>query len=170
MKKLLSIILSTFMMLMTLSVVASASDSISENDEIVVSTETVYLDDGSTLTITTKVNQHQFVSNMATYASSGSRFVSGNKEVKNEKDGELIWKYVLTGEYTVVDGVSSVCTNAYYTYTINDSKWSINDPSTSYSDNVAYGYCVFKKKVLFITTNTITVDISLTCDVNGVLS
>ncbi len=95
---------------------------------------------------------------------------NGEMQIREDKDGKLIWKYVLTGEYTVVDGVSSVCTNAYYTYTINDSKWSINDPSTSYSDNVAYGYCVFKKKVLFITTNTITVDISLTCDVNGVIS
>ena len=96
---------------------------------------------------------------------------NGTKEVTlyNSSD-EVQWIYYLVGTFTVETGVSSVCTNSTFSYTIYDNSWSLTDHSNSYSGNAAYGTAVFKRKVLFITTSTQNIDARVMCDVNGVIS
>lgn len=83
---------------------------------------------------------------------------------------EIEWEYTLTATFSYVYGVSATCTNADYSYTIYDDSWKFSDGSTSRSGATAYGYGTFKNKFLFITTKTVEIDLSMTCDVYGNLS
>lgn len=83
---------------------------------------------------------------------------------------EVLWTYTLNATYEVNTGISAVCTSANYVIDINDSNWKFSDGNAYYSSNVAYGVGVFKHKILFITTQTVNIDLALTCDVNGNLS
>lgn len=84
--------------------------------------------------------------------------------------GELEWEYTLTATFSYVYGSSVTCTDASYDYSIYDTSWKFSNGSASHSGATAYGYGTFKNKVLFITTKTINVDLSITCDVYGNLS
>lgn len=81
----------------------------------------------------------------------------------------LLWKVVLTGYYTY-DGTTSSCTNASCSVTIYESSWSKKSSVSSYSGDTAYCTAVIVRKVLGITVDTRTINMSLTCDPNGVLS
>ncbi len=163
MKKTIFSILLLVCMLAALFVPAYASEPVTAGAEFqVCSTNIEYFEDGSYLVTTIK----ETPSPRATvYSKSGSKDVI----LYNSAD-EVQWIYSLIGTYTIETGVSVVCTNSTFTYTIYVNKWSLTEHDNWYSGNVAYGTAVFKKKVLFITTSTQNLDGAVACDVYGVIS
>ena len=128
----------------------------------------IYLEDGSYITTVLHV-EDTTADSMASRATTTTK--KGSKTVScKDSDGTVKWTYVLTGEFSVVQGVSATCTSATYTQTIYDDEWSFSNGAATKSGNVAYGVGTFKQKFLFITIETANIDISITCDVNGNLS
>lgn len=84
-----------------------------------------------------------------------------------DSDGNLEWKYTLTGTFNYTYGVSASCTNASYTKTINNTSWSFSNGNATASGATATGVGTFTKKWLFITTDTVNVNLTLTCDKYG---
>ena len=123
------------------------------------SSSITYNDDGSYFVTTVEI----ISSSRAT-----AQTVSGIKNVHlyNSSD-ELVWTHTIVGTFTLVKGVSVQCTNSTYSSTIYDDSWSLTAHDNYYSGNIAYGTATYKKKVLFITTNTYDVNAGLKCDVNG---
>lgn len=156
MKKTLSIILAIFSLLFAFSFSISASDQLTTTD---TDTYIEYYEDGS-YSVTT-VTQSP-AARATTYIVTGEKVVN----LYNSGD-ELQWTYTLIGKFTVVYGESVVCTSSTYTYEIYHSGWSLTAHDNTYRNNIAGGTATFKKKVLFITTNTIDVDVEIGCDVYG---
>ena len=127
-----------------------------------VSKDTQYFEDGSYLVTTIKASPS---SRASIYTRTGTKEVI----LYNSSD-EVQWNYYLIGTFTVETGVSAVCTNSTYSYTIVNDKWSLKSHNNYYSGNIAYGEATFKKKVLLITTNTYDIEIYVACDANGVIS
>lgn len=166
MKKIISIILTTVILVSISCLTASATtyDALSKN-EIVVSETTEYFEDGSS--ITTTITQE--ISNLGTYAT--TKTVSGSKiHTAKNADGEVMYKFKITGTFTVNVGVSATCTAVSCSASDCTNGWELDSYTTSKSDNTAKARGTFKKKTLFITTNTINVPLTLSCDSNGVLS
>ncbi len=127
------------------------------------STVTVFADGSVLLVSPVYTIDDQSITTLAT-----STTLSRGKDVTyTDSNGNLEWKYTLTATFSYVSGVSSTCTKASYSQTINDSSWSFSDGSATKSGNTAYGKGTFKHKVLFITTKTYNIDISMTCDKYG---
>ncbi len=133
-------------------------------------TQVVYFDDGSYVVTTLEVETIGSGDSGIAPASTTQTIQGTRTAIWYSDDGDTEWEYILIGLYTVELGVSAVCTSASYTKTIYKSGWKFSDGSATAEGNVAYGGGVFKKKVLFITTKTATVDISITCDIYGNLS
>ena len=96
--------------------------------------------------------------------------ITGNQAFEyRSSDGDLQWKYVLTGVFDVTLGVAAVCIDSTYSYEIYASGWSLTDHTNSYSGNMAYGTATFKHKILFITTTTRNISAEIGCDKNGIV-
>lgn len=160
MKKLVSLVIAIVFLTFTMIPTIYAENNlvtISNNYEI--SSYTEYYEDGSYAITTIK----QSVTPRATsYVKVGERIV----DLYNSSD-ELQWTYKLIGTFNVVEGVSVVCTESTYSSVIYNDSWSLTDHNNSYSNNIAYGTATYKKKVLFITTNTHDIDLSIGCDLYG---
>lgn len=126
-------------------------------------TTITYFDDGSYL-IKTIISD--------TVPPRATTFTKSGNIVASYYDGDdtLLWEYTLYGEFEVVSGVSAVCTSATYTQTIYANRWSFSNGQATASGNTAYGVGTFKKKVLFVTTSTVDVDLNIVCDIYGNLS
>lgn len=161
MKKSISLLLAVFILALCtpISSIAQTNPVECSNECYDTYTYTEYFEDGSYLVIRTEQTPSP---RATTYTKTGRRYV-----YLHNSDDELQWEYVLVGTFKVTTGVSAVCTNSTYEYTIYNDSWSLTDHGNSYSGNVAYGTATFKKKVLFITTSTRNVDVTLTCDANG---
>lgn len=129
------------------------ANALNENGELnLISSETIYYENGDYSIITTYANKSQMQTRSNVYQT------AGEKTVKNyNKSNELLWTYTLTGYFTVDEGISATCYNATYAHAIYDSAWHFSDGSTS-----CYG--TFKCKFLFVTVQTYVINISLTCD------
>ena len=103
----------------------------------------VYFDDGSRLIIS-PVYETKDDSSIKTAANTVTRSRDACYEDSN---GNMEWKYTLTATFSYNYGVSSTCTNASYTQTIYDSKWSFSDGSAERSGNTAYGKGHYVKNV-----------------------
>lgn len=167
MKKRIFSILLTFILMFALAQSAFATgNAISNTSE---STTTIYLDDGRYIVVTLITNDISSLSLDSRQATSFTKV--GNKFVTcYDKDNNLEWKYTLSAEFSVVEGVSATCTSATYSQTIYASGWSFSNGNATKSGNTAYGVGTFKRKVLFVTVETKIIDISISCDVNGNLS
>ena len=147
---------------------SASAKELSENPTqhtAVVSVE--YFDDGSyTLT---SITENDSVKASGAKATTYTR--SGHKDIchYNSSD-ELQWTYTLSGTFTVNEGVSAVCTSSTSSHSITASGWSLTANNNYYSGNTAYGDATFKKKVLFITTNTVDINAHIACDAYGNLS
>lgn len=139
-----------------LSVFASDSPT-TYND---TSTTVTYFEDGSY--IVTTITSDNTLNRSSTFTKSGSKEV-----LYYNGEDELEWEYILYGEFNVVSGVSAVCTSATYSQAIYGSRWSFSNGQATALGNTAYGVGNFTKKVLFITTSDVEIDISFTCDVYG---
>lgn len=164
MKKIISVLLAIIVLTLFVTVSASAETSISSqsNAATVSDTYTEYFDDGSYLVITI---EQSLTPRASTYTKDGHKSVT-----LYNSDDELQWEYILVGTFKVTTGVSAVCTNSTYEYTIYNNSWSLTAHNNSYSENAAYGTATFKKKVLFITTSTQDIDARVLCDAYGNIS
>lgn len=166
MKKFLSLILAAVVLttLFSFNISAVTYDKSAEN-EIIISETTEYFEDGSSITTTITQQINNGISPMATKTITGSK----TQTAKNS-DGEVLYKFKVTGTFTVNVGVSSKCTAVSCSASDCTSGWELDSSTTSKSGNTARATGVFKKKTLFITTQTQEVTATLSCDVNGVLS
>ena len=165
MKKVLSFILVLCVMLSAFAAPVNAQTLDTDSNEKIVSRTVEMLDDGYLLeTVVTEE-----ITEVTARANEYVRAGSVTRNFKNS-DGDVLWSFTLRGQYDVVEGVSSVCTLAKHSYNIYDNSWSLDSASTSKSANKAIGNATFKKKVLFVTTDTKSFTLTLTCDKYGNLS
>lgn len=157
MKKIISFILTTLLLTFATIPAIYAEKNAMETYETNLITQ--YYEDGS-YTVTT-IRQSP-TSRSATYTKVGEKIV----DLYNSDD-KLQWTYKLIGTFDVHEGVSVVCTDSTYSSVIYEKSWSLTAHDNSYSDNIAYGTATYKKKVLFITTNTHDIDASIGCDIYG---
>lgn len=123
------------------------------------SSYTEYFEDGSYTVTTIKQSP---TGRASTYTIIGNKHV----DLYNSKD-EIQWAYTLIGTFVVNQGVSAVCTESTYSSVVYEKSWSLTAHDNSYSNNIARGTATYKKKVLFITTNTHDIEAAIGCDVNG---
>ena len=165
MKKLTSIFLAITILISILSFNASAANYNDANKtEKIISEITEYFEDGSSITTTVT----QLASNDLTRA---TKTITGSK-TKTIKDsaGDVLYKFKVTGTFTVNEGVSSTCTAVSCSASDCNYGWELDSSTTSKSGNTARAVGIFKKKTLFITTQTVETTATLTCDKNGNLS
>jgi len=161
MKKILSIVLITVLLLCTVSISVSATTQ----REVVVSENTEYFEDGSSITTTvTQIVNDSKNQTRATRNLTGSK----TKTVKNS-DGDVLFKFKITATFLVNDGVSATCTAVSCSASDLASGWSLDSYSTSKSGNTARATGIFKYTVL-IASKTQEVVNTLTCSTTGTLS
>lgn len=160
MKKFLSIILTTIVLITPFSFTTSA-----ENPEVIISETTEYFEDGSSITTTITQQTSNIMPLSSTYNLTGSKTKTGK-----DSSGNVLYKFKITGTFLVNEGVSATCTAVSCSASDCNYGWELDSSTTSKSGNTAHATGVFKKKTLFITTQTIELPISLSCDKNGVLS
>lgn len=165
-KHIFSILLTLFLVFTSMLSSFAASNVIPNTSK---STATIYLNDGRYIVVTLITDD---ISSLSLNSRQSTSFTKiGNKFATcYDKNNNLEWKYTLSAEFSVVEGVSATCTNATYTQTIYASGWSFSNGNATKSGNTAYGAGTFKKKVLFVTTNTVNIDINISCDAYGNLS
>lgn len=142
------------------------SQAISIKQESVVVSETVeQLADGTKIVTVIEKELPPATAFSSTYTLTGSK----TRKSLNAND-EILWTFTTKGTFSVVDGVSSTCTAASYSYTAPASGWSLKSGSATKSSNKAIGHGVFEHKFLGITLDTVEVNCTLTCSTTGVLS
>lgn len=120
-----------------------------------------YNADGSYLEVITSVEPN-LASATGIYAKSASKAYN-----LYNSDGEKLWSFYVHGTFTVNPGVSATCTSTSYSTDIAASNWHLDGASTYASGNQAIGDATFIHKLLFITIETRTARVVLTCDSNG---
>ncbi len=83
--------------------------------------------------------------------------------------GNIVWAVSLTASFTYTGSTSS-CTSADVSTTVNYSSWKISNKSASKSGNKATATATGKEYFLGIVINTLTRNVALTCDKNGIIS
>lgn len=126
----------------------------------------IYLDNGDYIIKTIKeVNSNSSLQTRSIYTKTGELEVNHY----NASD-KLLWTYTLVGIYQINEGISCSCVSSSYSTEIFKSTWSFSDGDSSYANNYARGLGVFKCKILFVTAQTVDIDVTLYCDVYGNLS
>lgn len=123
------------------------------------SQNTIYFEDGSYVTIETFVTGTRGTSTKT--ASRVYTYYANN--------GNIDWSATLNGTFTYT-GTSSTCTAASCTISISNSNWYEIGKNSSKIGSSAVADVTMGYKILGITTNRKTVNMSLTCDANGNLS
>ncbi len=166
MKKILAIILTAMLLTFApLNAICAESPEHISVETYETSSTTVRFEDGSymvTVIRQSSITKSTISTKSTTYTKLGEKIVN----LYDSKDN-LQWTYTLTGTFKVNEGVSAICTNSTYSSVIYENAWSLTAHENSYSNNIAYGTAVYKKKVLFITTNTYDIDVSIGCNIYG---
>lgn len=121
--------------------------------------EIVEFEDGSYLEISLQSNQTK---------ASGSVTKTKNY-IYHNTDGSSAWKISLTGTFSY-NGTSATCTASSCNVTIYYTNWYLISKSSSKSGSTAYGSATLGRKVLGITVEQKTYNLTLTCDKNGNVS
>lgn len=119
----------------------------------------IYLEDGSYFILTLTCMENR----------AGTNINGAKSYTYYGSNGAEKWKATLSGSFTY-DGSSATCTSSSCSVTIYNNSWYTISKSASKSGNSAFGSATMGYKVLGITTNQVTRDISLTCDKDGNLS
>lgn len=166
MKKILATFLSIMIIANTLLLPSNAAPTnTSTNNFEVVSENIEYFPDGTSVTITVLEEKNSLPTRATSYTKSGAK----NYTAK-DSNGNIQWKFTVKGTFTVNTGVSATCTSTSYSTSNLASGWELDSASTYASSNKAIGDATFKHKTLFITTDTKSCHVVLTCDANGNLS
>ena len=136
--------------------------------------QTVYLDDGSCV-IYNDDGSYIVISAVESIELTDSRSLQGSKFGKKDMthysaDGNVVWVYTLRGYFTYESGVCAECTDAIDSYDIENSAWSVSESESFCSGNQAVANATFVEKFLFVTTDTVPVSLTITCDEYGNLS
>ena len=167
MKKTLSLVLLITALFNLCAICAFADTQItSTNITFNADGSTTYVHDNGTTTVVSAIEDvtEVGIQTRATYNKAGSVTA-----VNTDNDtGAENWRYKLIGYFTYEEGVSCVCTNATHEATItNDWWWHFSGGGNSWSGNAAYGVGKFEYKVLFVTTETVNIDLRICCDSYG---
>lgn len=163
MKRIFALICSICMLAGIFSMPVAAAEYTPTEDGILVSESVEVLEDGSSVEIL--VYETPVNSRATTYTKTGTKYYN----LRNA-DGDILWTFKVTGTFSVTTGSSAVCTAASHTYTITNDSWNYVSGSSYKSGNKAIGHGEFNRKMLLITVEAKTCDVTLTCDVNGNLS
>lgn len=166
MKKFLAFFMTTIIAItMTTSLFTVQADESDGQVQGTIVSETIeYLPDGSSVLITV-IDETPIVPYASTFTKSGSKVYSGLNS-----DGVVMWQFTVNGTFTVNSGINAVCTAASHTVNILENAWQNKSASSYRSENKAIGDATFIKKILFITVETKSCHVVLTCDSNGNLS
>lgn len=158
MKKILAIILCSFMVLsvFTLNVFAE-----SDNVEVLESIE--YFEDGSYI-VTTITEEANTSITRTTYGKTGSKTAT---IYNSDDEAMVVLKVTGTFSYT---GSSSTCTASSVSYTIYNDNWKVTSATASKSGNKAIGEFTSKRYTLLIPVQTVNSTVTLTCSNSGTLS
>lgn len=150
MKRFLSLLLSIFLLVPSFAPTVSA---VSANYE---ESATLYYEDGSFLTITTQMTR-----------SRSSDSVLGTRTfLYRSSDGVVQWQAVLRGLFRY-DGTTSNCTSSVCDVTIYNSDWYTISKNVRTSGNSALADLTMGRTLLGGKVEQRTVNMSLSCDVNG---
>jgi len=137
------------------------------NNMVLISEDIEYLSNG--ITLITSI--YEDISINKSSATKGTPYTKSGKRTQTAKNGTTtLYSFTITGTFTVNPGVSATCTSSVPSHTIDHSDWSLSSSSASKSGNKALGTGVFKRTLLFFTVETQTLNLTLTCSTNGVLS
>ncbi|MBQ8558684.1 MAG: hypothetical protein IJ439_01675 [Tyzzerella sp.] len=166
MKKIFATFLSIMIIANSLLLTANAApvNTLTDNFEV-ISENIEYLSDGTSVTITVLEEKDALPTRATSYTKSGAK----NYTAK-DSNGNILWTFTVKGTFTVNSGVSATCTSTSYSTSNLSSGWELDSASTYASSNTAVGDATFKHKTLFITTDTKSCHVVLTCDANGNLS
>lgn len=163
MKKIAYFILITVLLCSQFIIYPSA---LTNNTTMIKVSETIeYLPDGTKIVTIIEEEVPSVSTRATTYTKTGSKTQQGYNN-----NNELAWTFTTKGTFSVVEGTSSTCTSASYSYTTPGSGWSLKSGSATKSSNKAVGNGVFVYKILGITFNTNETTCTLTCSKTGVLS
>lgn len=128
--------------------------------------EYTYFEDGSYMVTVLTVEDVQASNTRA----GDSYTISAKKYTKYyDTSDNLDWTVTLKGSFFVQSGNpdSGNCLSAELTFDINDSAWGKYDVDVRPITNNAYGFCLMKCKVLFVTIQTVEVTLTIGCDSQG---
>lgn len=151
-----------FILFLTISLYPAHIAHAKEN----VFSEIIHNTDGSYITIETVVNNP--ILDITNTRSSYSKTVS-KTFTYYENDNEAAWDVVLTATF-IYDNISSQCISSSATYHVYDSYWSCTSLLPGKAGNAAWANFTFVKKILFITYNTYTGSVSISCSADGTIS
>lgn len=140
-------------------------------------TRTATMEDGSTVIyddegylVISPVRVEEVTAPLA--ARSGELLLThGSREaIRYSSSDEVEWRFTVTGNFQYVYGESAECINGFYQTEVNNNNWTMSDKYARPTDNKIVGGCICTYKWLFITTDTVEVCLTITCDVYGNLS
>ena len=162
----------TILMVVAIIMASPFSTFASENGNKLVTasegTTYTYFEDGSYLLTTLTVESD---ANFST--SSGTRVLDPFNVTATQTGsyydsvGDLNWEVTLTAVFYVDPADYAECTSSDLTSVIYKSKWSMSNVDERCVTNNAYGACDMKCRFLGIVTQTVIVEITLTCDKYG---
>lgn len=152
-KRLLSVLLLMFI------IVSIVPKEVFATEQITVSEETIFFEDGSSLHISIYESSTRASGTKTGYA---EYLYSGS-------DGAAEWKAVLFGNFTYT-GSTSTCTASSCNVTIYDNSWYTVSKTVGKSGNTATATVTMGLKVLGVTVSKPTYNLTLTCDKDGNLS
>ena len=121
--------------------------------------EVIYFEDGSYITVTLSETQAR---------ASGTK--SGSKTYRSyTSDGTEEWRAVLSGTFTYT-GSSATCTASSCNVTISNTAWYVVSKTATKSGNTAKASITMGRKLLGITIEKKSAELSLSCSANGTLS
>ncbi|GEM_PF-479507 len=123
-----------------------------------------YLSNGDYI-VTTIVDETPITPYATTFTKTGSK-----THTRRNADGDILFQFTIHGTFSVNSGVSATCTAASYSINIVEDAWQNETASASRSANKAIGDAKFIRKLLFVTVDSATIQVILTCDSNGNLS
>lgn len=126
-----------------------------------------YIGDG--LYICTELSQYSpsiYTSPALTVSSSKSATLTSTV---TDSSGNVLIKYVLSATFTY-NGSSATCTSASYSTNVYSNGWSFSNATSSKSGNTAYGAYTAVNKVLLITVQSISRNLTISCDKDGNIS
>lgn len=138
---------------------SSAGDT--ERQTVILSRDITMRDDGSQ--VVTDIRQ-------AVPAPGDDQTVTGCKSYRLESaTGETIWNFTLYATFAYGSGGPAVCTEAWYTYEINDSGWKLRSAEVTPSGDRAEAHAAMDFDFLIFTTYSMDVDLELKCSSTGMI-
>ena len=145
--------------LLIVVMILSVVSNVQADEKTVQGQNTIYLENGDYILVELMEGMSRSI-----YSQSGSKSYTCY-----DSDGVAKWQAVLKATF-IYTGSSSTCTDASCDITIYDSSCYLISKNASRSGNTAYGTVTVGRKILGITHDQNTINLTLTCDVNGNLS